>query len=424
MYEISVIGLGYVGLPLAVEFSKYYKTIGYDINSKRIEELNNYLDITLEISKKELKNVLTKKNENLTGLFLSNDLDSTKKSNIYIITVPTPIDSSKKPNLNHLIKASTDISKFIKKNDIIIYESTVYPGATEEICVPILEKHSKLKFNSEFFVGYSPERINPGDKKRKISKIIKVTSGSTKETATKVNNLYKKIITAGTHLASSIKVAEASKVIENTQRDINIAFVNELAKIFKLLNINTNDVLQAAKTKWNFLPFKPGLVGGHCIGIDPYYLADKAQDIGYYPEIILAARRLNDSMGFFISSEVVKEMIKANIKIKNSNILVMGVTYKEDCPDTRNSKVIDIINKLYEYKINIDVYDPLANMNEVKQKFNINIYNICPSKKYNCILIAVAHKKFLKFDINNYKDKNCIIYDVKGILNSSQNITL
>ncbi len=422
--EISIIGLGYVGLPLAVEFSKYYKTIGYDINSTRIKELNNYVDITLEISRKELKNVITKKNKNSTGLFLSNNLDSIKNSNIYIITVPTPIDSSKKPNLNPLIKASTDISKCIKKNDIVIYESTVYPGATEEICVPILEKHSKLKFNSDFFVGYSPERINPGDKKRKISKIIKVTSGSTKKTATAVNNLYKKIITAGTHLASSIKVAEASKVIENSQRDINIAFVNELAKIFKLLDINTNDVLQAAKTKWNFLPFKPGLVGGHCIGVDPYYLAQKAQDIGYYPEIILAARRLNDSMGFFISSEVVKEMIKADIKIKNSNILVMGVTYKEDCPDTRNSKVIDIINKLYEYKINIDIYDPWANIDEVRQKFSINIYNTCPSKKYNCILIAVAHKKFLKFDINNYKDKKCIIYDVKGILNSSQNITL
>ena len=421
-YKIAVIGLGYVGLPLAVEFSKKYMTIGYDINSKRIDDLSNFIDHTLEIESVILSEViLDEKNwtKNSTkGLFITTDTESLKLCNIYIITVPTPIDINNKPNLTPLLLASELVSKVLKFGDIVIYESTVYPGLTEEQCVPILEKFSNLIYNVDFYCGYSPERINPGDKSHRISNILKITSGSTPEIALVVDQLYKSIIAAGTHLAPSIKVAEAAKVIENAQRDINIAFINELAKIFNKMDINTNDVLDAACTKWNFINFRPGLVGGHCIGVDPYYLAQKAQELGYHPEIILAGRRLNDGMGIYIANQLIKLMIKKDINIRNSNILILGITFKENCPDVRNTKVVDIINTLKDYDINLTVYDPLADITEVRREYGIACVQTLKNNdfKYDVVILAVAHNEFLKLNLRNFCKKVSIIYDIKGFL--------
>ncbi|NPA55126.1 MAG: nucleotide sugar dehydrogenase, partial [Epsilonproteobacteria bacterium] len=385
--------------------------VGFDIAKSRIEELQNGYDRTLELSEKQVKECLD------NGMKFSDDLNDIADCNIYIVTVPTPIDKHNNPDLTPLIKASQSIGKILKKGDIVIYESTVYPGATEEDCVPVLEKVSGLTFNKDFFAGYSPERINPGDKEHTVTKILKVTSGSTPEIADKVDNLYKSIITAGTHKASSIKVAEAAKVIENSQRDINIAFVNELALIFDKLGIDTQDVLAAAGTKWNFLPFKPGLVGGHCIGIDPYYLAHKAKEIGYHPEIILAGRRTNDNMGIFVANKVVKLMIKKGHTIKDSNVLVLGITFKENCPDIRNSRVIDVIDELQDFGINVDVYDPWADKEEVKREYNLELkenYNI---EDYDAIILAVAHNEFKDLKID--KKDNQVVYDIKGFLDKN-----
>jgi len=408
--KIAIIGLGYVGLPLAVEFGKKYNTIGFDIAQWRIDELESGYDRTLELNEKQLKDS--------SLLTYTNNLEKLSESNVFIVTVPTPIDKHKKPDLTPLLKASESIGKVLKKNDIVIYESTVYPGATEEDCVPILEKFSGLKFNVDFFCGYSPERINPGDKEHTVSKILKVTSGSTPEIAIKVNELYKSIITAGTHLAPSIKVAEAAKVIENSQRDINIAFVNELAIIFNKLNIDTNAVLEAAGTKWNFLKFKPGLVGGHCIGVDPYYLTHKAQEVGYNPEIILAGRRLNDNMGIYVSNQVIKLMIKTGKVIEGSKVLVLGITFKEDCPDIRNSRVIDVIEELEEFGCNVDIYDPWADSKEVKKEYNKTLLDSDDLNidDYEAVVLAVAHKEFntLKLNINNKQ----VIYDIKSFLDT------
>jgi len=393
--KISIIGLGYVGLPLAVEFGKKFKTVGFDININRVQELNEFNDKTLEIDTEILKNTIQN-----SFLSISSNVQDIEDSNFYIITVPTPTDKNNRPVLTPLIKASQTVGSVLKKGDIVIYESTVYPGATEDDCVPVLEKSSGLKFNKDFFCGYSPERINPGDKFKTIKKITKVTSGSTKQVALKVDNLYRSIIEAGTHLAPSIKVAEAAKVIENSQRDINIAFVNELAKIFNLLQIDTSDVLEAASTKWNFLQFKPGLVGGHCIGVDPYYLAQKAQEVGYHPEIILAGRRLNDNMGNYIAMEVIKLMLKKDLSIKNSEILILGITFKENCPDIRNSKVVDLVFKINEFNQNITIYDPWANVNEVINEYSLEIVNDLPgNKKYDVIILAVSHTEFLRMDL-------------------------
>lgn len=429
-FKISIIGLGYVGLPLARLFATKYPVVGFDINRKRIEELNLGIDHTLEIDNDMLQSVLVKNNPfkqtetfGSIGLYCSSDLEDIKESNIFIVTVPTPVDKHNRPDLTPLYKSSETVGKVLKKGDIVIYESTVYPGVTEEECVPILEKVSGLKFNEDFFAGYSPERINPGDKNHTVEKILKVTSGSTKEVAAIVNDLYKSIIIAGTHLAPSIKVAEASKVIENSQRDINIAFINELAKVFSLMNIDTNDVLEAAGTKWNFLPFKPGLVGGHCIGVDPFYLAQKAQEIGYYSELILAARRLNDSMGVFVASQVIKLMIKKDVKIKGAKVLNLGVTFKENCPDIRNSKVIDVIQGLEEYDIEVTTYDPWAKIEEVKDEYNIEIINDIEQvkekanyQKYDAIILTVSHKEFLDINLSNLLKEGGVIYDVKGFL--------
>ncbi len=403
---IAIIGLGYVGLPLAVEFGKKYHTLGFDINTKRIHELKQGFDKTLEIDSDNLKSS--------THLSFSSDNNDLKKCQIYIITVPTPVDSNNRPDLNPLYKASETVSKVLKVGDIVIYESTVYPGATEEECVPVLEKFSGLKYNFDFFCGYSPERINPGDKDHTVTKILKVTSGSTPEIADEVDNLYKSIIVAGTHKAPSIKVAEAAKVIENSQRDINIAFVNELAKIFNLLGIDTHDVLEAAGSKWNFLKFKPGLVGGHCIGVDPYYLAQKAQEAGYHPEIILAGRRLNDSMGSFVAEQVVKLMVKKHIAVNNAKCLVLGFTFKENCPDVRNTRVIDIINELKSYHIAPVVYDPWASIEDVKHEYGIDIFNDLPEGKFDATILAVAHNEFK--DLVIHKSDDTVVYDVKGIL--------
>lgn len=412
-YKIAIIGLGYVGLPLAVEFAKKYQVYGLDINEKRVEDLKRSYDSTLEVSKKDLASVLNTANNK--GLVVTTSAKKIEDCNIYIITVPTPVDKNNRPILLPLIKASNVISSVLKKGDIVIYESTVYPGATEDECVPILEKGSKLKFNTDFYCGYSPERINPGDKKHTISKIKKVTSGSTKESAQVINALYASIISAGTFLAPSIKVAEAAKVIENSQRDINIAFVNELSKIFNKLDIDTHDVLEAAATKWNFLPFKPGLVGGHCIGVDPYYLAQKAQEIGYHPEIILAGRRLNDSMGEFVATEIVKLMVNKDIPVKNAKALMLGITFKENCPDIRNTGAISVYKALKSFNIDVNVYDPLANAEEVKQEYNINILeNI--TLRYDVIIHVVAHNAFITLDFESLKTKNAIVYDVKGTL--------
>lgn len=417
-YRIGIIGLGYVGLPLAVEFGKKFITVGFDINSNRIKELNNFFDRTLEIESKELREIITEDINAENGLFLSDELHCLNLCNIFIITVPTPIDKNNKPNLNPLLSASELVSKLLKVGDIVIYESTVYPGLTEEICVPILEKFSKLKYNLDFYCGYSPERINPGDKKHRLSNIVKITSGSTPQVALIVNELYKSIIIAGTHLAPSIKVAEAAKVIENSQRDINIAFVNELAIIFNYLNINTNDVLDAACTKWNFLDFRPGLVGGHCIGVDPYYLAQKAQESGYYSEIILAGRRLNDGMGVYVANQLIKKMIKKDIKIRNSNVLILGITFKENCPDVRNTKVIDIIRSLIEYDINLMIFDPLADVEIVKKEYGVNCVNELnnPRMKFDAVILAVAHNQFKKMKIVDICKNVSIVYDIKGVL--------
>ncbi|MFY7670043.1 nucleotide sugar dehydrogenase [Tenacibaculum sp. MEBiC06402] len=416
--KIGVVGLGYVGLPLARLFATKYSVIGFDIDQARVDELMNGVDSTLEVDNDLLKSVLQIDNSN-KGLFCSTDINALSGCNYYIITVPTPVDKNNRPILTPLIKASETVGSVLKKDDIVIYESTVYPGATEEDCIPVLEKVSGLKFNVDFFAGYSPERINPGDKEHTVEKILKVTSGSTAEIGKKVDDLYSSVITAGTHLAPTIKVAEAAKVIENSQRDINIAFVNELAKIFNLMDINTYDVLEAAGTKWNFLPFKPGLVGGHCIGVDPYYLAQKAQEFGYHPEIILAGRRLNDSMGDYVASDVVKLMIKNDVRIKDANILVLGITFKENCPDVRNTKVVDVIKALEDYGTNVTLYDPWANPEEVKREYNLISECELTDEKFDAIVLAVAHNEFKNLDFGVLKKEKAIVYDVKNILDNS-----
>ena len=442
--KIAVIGLGYVGLPLARLFATKFPVVGFDINQSRVQELKEGHDSTLEVEDEILQAVLlqnnpvlrseaelvgasynshpelvsgSKEEEDKIGLYVTSELDEVASCNYYIITVPTPIDKNNRPDLTPLYKSSETVGRVLKKGDIVIYESTVYPGVTEDECVPVLEKSSGLKFNEDFFVGYSPERINPGDKEHTVEKILKVTAGSTPEVGKKVDELYKSVITAGTHLAPTIKVAEAAKVIENSQRDINIAFVNELAKIFNKMNIDTNDVLEAAGTKWNFLPFKPGLVGGHCIGVDPYYLAQKAQELGYHPEIILAGRRMNDSMGQYVASEVIKLMLKSDLKVKGANMLVLGITFKENCPDVRNTKVVDVVRELQSYGTHITIYDPLANPAEVKQEYNLTCQpELVEGQKFDAVVLAVAHKQFLAMNLDGFKNMNTVVYDVKGIL--------
>ena len=430
MNKIAIIGLGYVGLPLARLFATKYPVVGFDINQNRISELRSGTDSTLEVADEILQAVLVNENPftchpelvsgSQNGLFCSADLSDIKEANIYIVTVPTPVDKNNRPDLTPLYKASETVGKVLKKGDIVIYESTVYPGATEEECIPVLEKVSGLQFNIDFFAGYSPERINPGDKEHTVEKILKVTSGSTLEIGEKVDALYKSVIIAGTHLAPTIKVAEAAKVIENSQRDINIAFVNELAKIFNLLNIDTHAVLEAAGTKWNFLPFKPGLVGGHCIGVDPYYLAQKAQEAGYHPEIILAGRRLNDSMGEYVASQVVKLMIKKGITVNGAQLLLLGITFKENCPDVRNTKIVDVVTALEEYGINVTIYDPWANPDEVMHEYNLTCYpELIAGSKFDAIVLGVAHNEFLNQDLVPLMQENAMVYDVKGILKKS-----
>lgn len=486
MNKLAIIGLGYVGLPLARLFATKYPVVGFDINLKRIQELQQGTDSTLEVEDTVLQSVLVKENpfnchpELVSGsmglgLYCSSDISDIQEANVYIVTVPTPVDKNNRPDLTPLYKASETVGKVLKKGDIVIYESTVYPGVTEEECVPVLERISGLQFNVDFFAGYSPERINPGDKEHTVEKILKVTAGSTPEIGEKVDALYKSVITAGTHLAPTIKVAEAAKVIENSQRDINIAFVNELAKIFQLMGIDTHEVLKAAGTKWNFLPFKPGLVGGHCIGVDPYYLAQKAQELGYHPEIILAGRRLNDSMGEYVATQVVKTMIKKDIKVNGAQVLVLGITFKENCPDVRNTKVVDVVKALQDYGTHITIYDPWANPTEVMHEYGLVCHaelvseskkskeskeiishndstiqpldklrassstikqpstadaKVCietsyassrhhPSPKYDAIVLAVAHQEFKLLDLNNLKKDNAIVYDVKGVLGST-----
>lgn len=415
-YKIAIIGLGYVGLPLAVEFAKKFEVVGFDINESRVNQLKTGHDSTLEVSDKDLKAVLNTTNSN--GLKLSYSKSDISGCNMFIVTVPTPVDINNRPVLTPLVKASETIGSVLKKGDIVIYESTVYPGVTEDTCVPVLEKLSGLEFNKDFYAGYSPERINPGDKTHTVANIKKVTSGSTPEIGIIVNDLYASIITAGTHLAPTIKVAEAAKVIENAQRDINIAFVNELAKIFNKLDIDTHAVLEAAATKWNFLPFKPGLVGGHCIGVDPYYLAQKAQEVGYHPEIILAGRRLNDSMGEFVATEVLKLMVQNSITVKDAKVLMLGITFKENCPDIRNTKAIDVYTTLQSFNMNIDVYDPWASDEEVMHEYGINTISDI-TDTYDAIIHVVAHDKFSELDLKSIKKENGIIYDVKGNLTSS-----
>lgn len=419
MHKIAVIGLGYVGLPLAVEFGKKYMTVGFDINQGRVDELNSGIDSTLEVADDELKAVLASTNDfDNDGLFVSTDQAILKNCNFFVITVPTPTDKNNRPVLTPLKKASETVGKALKKGDYVVYESTVYPGATEEECIPVLEAVSGLKFNVDFFVGYSPERINPGDKKHTVTKILKVTSGSTPEAAKVIDDVYKSVITAGTYVAASLKVAEAAKVIENSQRDINIAFVNELSKIFNLMDIDTLEVLEAAGTKWNFLPFRPGLVGGHCIGVDPYYLAQKAQEVGYHPEIILAGRRLNDTMGDYVASEIIKLMIQKDIKVKGSKILMLGITFKENCPDIRNTKGIDVYRQLESYSTTMSLLDPWANKEEVKHEYGIDIVNDISDvdEKYDAVVLTVAHKEFLDMDIHSLVKEGGVLYDVKSIL--------
>ncbi len=414
---IGVIGLGYVGLPLAVEFSKKYPVIGFDINKARVAGLRSGVDFTLEVSNEDLKAVLKDDNSASNGIFITSELEALQSATIFIVTVPTPVDKYNRPDLTPLYRASETVGKVLKPNDIVIYESTVYPGVTEDECVPVLEKVSGLVYNKDFFVGYSPERINPGDKEHTVTRIKKVTSGSTPESAKEIDALYGSIIVAGTHLAPSIKVAEAAKVIENAQRDINIAFINELAKIFNHLDIDTAEVLAAAGTKWNFLNFKPGLVGGHCIGVDPYYLAQKAMEVGYHPEIILAGRRLNDGMGAYVVDNVIKLMIKKGIQISKSRALVLGIAFKENCPDVRNTRVIDIINSLKNYQVEVDVYDPWANGEEVKHEYGISLLSELPENPgYDAVILAVAHKQFTQVMVKKLCGDTCILYDVKGLL--------
>ncbi|WP_088323633.1 nucleotide sugar dehydrogenase [Polaribacter tangerinus] len=414
--KIAVIGLGYVGLPLARLFATKYAVVGFDINNERVAALKEGDDATLEVSKSDLEKVLTTAIPTKKGLFITSLTKDIQNCNYYIVTVPTPVDKNNRPVLTPLLKASETVGSVLKKNDIVIYESTVYPGATEEDCIPVLEQQSNLRYNKDFFAGYSPERINPGDKKHTVDKILKVTSGSTKAVGKKVDALYKSVISAGTHLAPSIKVAEAAKVIENSQRDINIAFVNELAKIFNLMDINTQDVLEAAATKWNFLPFKPGLVGGHCIGVDPYYLAQKAMEFDYHPEIILAGRRVNDSMGKYVASEVAKLMIQHDINLKKADILVLGITFKEDCPDVRNTKAVDVVRELEEYGARVTIYDPNANTVQVKKEYNLQSTTKLPVKKFDALVLTVAHKEFKKIDFKKIKKEKAIVYDVKNFL--------
>lgn len=416
--KIGVIGLGYVGLPLARLFATKYPVIGFDVKEDRVKELMSGFDATLEVDGEVLKGVLRSSAPAMgeKGLYCSSNLSDLRDCNYYIVTVPTPVDKNNRPDLTPLIKASETVGKVIAPGDIVIYESTVYPGATEEDCVPVVERVSGLVFNRDFFAGYSPERINPGDKEHTVEKIKKVTSGSTLETGNKVNDLYRSVITAGTHLAPSIKVAEAAKVIENSQRDINIAFVNELAKIFNLIGIDTTAVLEAASTKWNFLPFRPGLVGGHCIGVDPYYLAQKAQEYGYHPEIILAGRRMNDGMGEYVAKQVLKCMIKKGQCVKESRILVLGITFKENCPDVRNTKVVDIIRSLKDYDLHVDIYDPWASPAEVEKEYGLQVMNDLPARQYEAVVLAVAHREFLQLDVNTLRKANGVLYDVKGVL--------
>lgn len=418
-YKIAVIGQGYVGLPLSLEFANHYPVLGFDINKQRVEQLNEGQDITLEAEIEKLNDGLKKykASNGEAGYTATSQLSDIASANIFIVTVPTPIDKYNAPDLNPLMSASKMLGEIIKKGDIVIYESTVFPGCTEEECVPVLEKYSGLRFNEDFYVGYSPERINPGDKVNTLTSVKKVTSGSTEEIAEEVDQLYKKIITAGTHKASSIKVAEASKAIENAQRDVNISFVNELALIFDRIGIDTHDVLEAAGTKYNFLKYKPGLVGGHCISVDPYYLAHKAEQLGYHPDVILSGRRVNDSIAKFVASKVVKLLIAKGEVIKNSQALILGVTFKENCPDVRNTKVVDIYNELVDYGINVDIYDPWASKEEVKHEYGIDILDVLPAgKKYDSIVIAVSHNEFLEMDLNQWKTENAVVFDTKACL--------
>lgn len=409
--KIAVIGLGYVGLPLARLFSTKFKTVGFDLNPARCAELMTGVDSTLEVDNALLKEAIEKH-----GLLCTADMEAIRECNFYVVAVPTPVDRNHNPDLTPLIGASTTIGKVISKGDVVVYESTVYPGVTEEECIPVVEKVSGLKFNEDFFAGYSPERINPGDKEHTVEKILKVTSGSTPEIGEYVDSVYKEVIIAGTHLAPTIKVAEAAKVIENSQRDINIAFVNELAKIFNKMGIDTQDVLAAARTKWNFLPFTPGLVGGHCIGVDPYYLAQAAQRHGYNPEIILAGRRMNDSMGEYVAEQVIKLMLKKGIQVLNSNILILGFTFKENCPDVRNTKVIDIVKNLKEYNVNVTIHDPWANPDIALREYGVVIENKLPTDEFDAVVISVAHSEFVKLDVHSISKKNAVVYDVKWIL--------
>ena len=417
--KIAIIGLGYVGLPLAVEFAKKFHVVGFDINKNRVEELSKGMDRTLEVESSQLQEVVVPNgldlNKKEKGLFCTDAITDISECNIYIITVPTPTDEFNRPVLTPLTKASETVGRVLAAGDVVVYESTVYPGVTEDHCVPILEQVSGLKYNEDFYAGYSPERINPGDKKHTVTKILKVTSGSTPEVADYVDELYRSVITAGTFKASGLKVAEAAKVIENSQRDINIAFVNELAKIFNLMGIDTQEVLEAAGTKWNFLPFKPGLVGGHCIGVDPYYLAQKAQEVGYHPEIILAGRRLNDSMGEYVANQVIKLLIRRNLPILNAKILMLGITFKEDCPDIRNTRAIDIYQELSSYETQVDVYDPWADSDEVLHEYGIQTVSEI-GEGYTAVVLAVAHKEFLELDLRSLLVPDGIIYDVKSIL--------
>ncbi len=415
--KIAVIGLGYVGLPLARLFATKYPVVGFDINTVRVAEVNTGVDHTLEVEESLLKAVLKPSASGAeVGLRCSTNIEDLRDCNYFVVTVPTPVDKNNRPDLTPLYKSSETVAKVLKKGDIVIYESTVYPGVTEEECVPVLERVSGLRFNEDFYAGYSPERINPGDKEHTVEKILKVTAGSTPEIGKKVNELYKSVITAGTHLAPSIKVAEAAKVIENSQRDINIAFVNELAKIFNMLGIDTQAVLEAAGTKWNFLPFRPGLVGGHCIGVDPYYLAQKAQEAGYHPEIILAGRRLNDSMGEYVASQVVKLMIRKNVPIKGAQLLMLGITFKENCPDVRNTKIVDVVRHLADFGIEVTIFDPWAESSEVRHEYGLNTVRTLPDTKFDVAVVGVAHKEFLGFDYDQLLKENSVLYDIKGIL--------
>lgn len=414
-YRLCIVGLGYVGLPLAVEFGKHFRTVGFDLNPARIDELRRGSDSTLEVSATELKQA--------THLVFTADSREIGDCNVYIVAVPTPIDAAKRPDFRPLEGASRTVAPLLKSGDIVIYESTVYPGATEEVCVPLLEKGSGMTYNRDFFCGYSPERINPGDKEHRLPSIVKVTSGSTPEIAAIVDRLYKTIITAGTFAASSIRVAEAAKVIENTQRDVNIALINELALIFDKLGINTSEVLAAAGTKWNFLPFRPGLVGGHCIGVDPYYLTHKAQEVGYHPEMILAGRRINDHMGQYIASSVIKKMVQKGIDVAGSRILVLGLTFKENCPDLRNTRVIDIISDLCDYGVGVDVYDPWVNREEAKQEYGLELLEELPKRTYGGVVVAVAHRQFVAMSAATIRElclENSVIYDVKGLYPQDQ----